>query len=77
MLALWIEDRAMKHRVEVNTAGDPPDSWAGNAIRHDTAEEAEAAAKDLFFRWTAVKWWRVIDEDDTVHYTNKLEGDAW
>lgn len=60
-----------EYRVEVNTAGDPPDSWAGNAILHDTDEEALAAARDLFMRWTAVKWWRVVDEDGKVYHTNK------
>ncbi len=60
-----------EYRVEVNTAGDPPDSWACNAIRYDTAEEGLAAARDLFFRWTAVNWWRVVDENDKIYHTNK------
>ena len=51
------------YKVFVNTHGDPADSWATNAIKYDTVEEAEAGAKDLFSRWTAVKYWRVMDAD--------------
>ena len=57
--------------VEVNTAGDKPDSWASNALTFDTAEEAEHYAKDLFMRWTAVRYWRVIDQNKVVHSTNQ------
>jgi hypothetical protein len=58
-----------KYRYEVNTYGDPVDSWAGNAVRYDTADDAEAGAKDLFGRWTAVKFWRVVDDRDAVYAT--------
>lgn len=61
----------MSYKVEVNTAGDPPDSWAGNAITHETPEKAAAAAKDLFMRWTAVVYWRVVDEAGAVIESNK------
>lgn len=61
----------MSFRVRVNTAGDPADSWAGNAIEHETAEAATEAAKDLFMRWTAVRFWRVVDENETVVATNQ------
>lgn len=54
------------YRFQVNTFGDPADSWAGNAIVYDTAEKAIAAAKDLFSRWYSVKFWRVVDDSDTV-----------
>jgi hypothetical protein len=57
------------YRYQVNTFGDPEDSWAGNAVVFDTAEKATEAAKDLFSRWTAVKFWRVLDDSDTVHNT--------
>lgn len=56
----------MKYRVEVNTYGDPADSWAGNAIKHDNKDDAAAAADNLFCRWTAVKFWRVVDDNDNV-----------
>ncbi len=58
-----------EYRVEVNTHGDPEDSWASNAIRHDNVPDAEAAARDLYARWTAVKYWRVIDDMEKVHVT--------
>ena len=63
----------MSYRVEVNTAGEPPDSWAGNDITHETPEKATAAAKDLFMRWTAVNYWRVVDAAGTVVDSNKEE----
>jgi hypothetical protein len=57
-------------KVEVNTAGDPPGSFAGNRVEHDTQEAAVAAARDLFMRWTAVRYWRVmeLDEDQEPPY---------
>ena len=56
----------MKYRVQVNTYGDPEDSWAGNAITHASRAQAKIAAEDLASRWTAVKHWRVIDQNDKV-----------
>ena len=63
----------MEYRIQVNTAGDPPDSWAGNAVRFSDPDEAKGYAKDLFMRWTAVVYWRVVDENDVVQSTNKEE----
>ena len=56
----------MKYRVEVNTYGDPEGSFVGNAITHASRAQAKIAAEDLFGRWTAVKFWRVVDQDDKV-----------
>lgn len=56
------------YKVFVNTAGDPADSWATNAMKYDTVEAAEEAAKDLFMRWTAVRFWRVMDADKQTVY---------
>ncbi len=56
----------MKYRVQVNTYGDPEDSWAGNAITHASRAQAKNAAENLASRWTAVKFWRVIDQNDKV-----------
>lgn len=56
----------MKYRVEVNTHGDLPGQWSGNAITHASRAQAKIAAEDLFGRWTAVKFWRVVDQDDKV-----------
>lgn len=50
----------MKYHVQVKVGGDP---WTGNAVDHDSLEIAEAAARDLFARWTIVQRWRVIDDD--------------
>lgn len=58
------------YKIQVHTYGDPAGSWSGNAVEHDTQELAEDAAKDLFMRWTAVKWWRVIDENGHTVNTN-------
>jgi len=56
------------YKVYVNTHGDPEDSWATNAMKYDTVEIAVEAAKDLFSRWTAVKYWRVMDVTQTTVY---------
>ena len=54
-------------KVFVNTAGDPPDSWATNAMEYGSVEEATEAANDLFMRWTAVNKWRVMDDERNVY----------
>ena len=56
----------MRYRLQVNTYGDPDGVFTGNAVTFSTADKAIEAAKDLFFRWTAVKFWRVVDETDAV-----------
>lgn len=62
----------MKYRIQVNVAGDKDDdTWTGNSVTYPTPEEARDAAFDLFMRWTSVKYWRVVDEDDKVYHTNK------
>jgi len=62
------EDNNVIYKVFVNTHGDPEDSWATNAMEYGTVEEAEAAAQNLFDRWTAVKYWRVMDADKQTVY---------
>jgi len=56
----------VKFRVEVNTVGDPDDSWSGNAITHASRAQAKWAAENLFDRWTAVEKWRVVDQNGKV-----------
>lgn len=56
----------MRFKYQVNTYGDREGVFTGNAVDFDTADKAIAAAKDLFQRWTAVKFWRVVDEQETV-----------
>ena len=65
----------MEYRVEVNTTGDPVDSWSHNAILFSNPVEAVESAFDLFMRWTAVKYWRVTDTDGKCYASNK-EGEA-
>jgi len=65
---IQIEAPVDVYKVFVNTAGDPEDSWNTNAMKYDTVEAAEEAAKDLFMRWTAVNKWRVMDADKQTVY---------
>lgn len=48
----------MKYAVEV--IADSSEQWCGNALIFPTLEAAEAYAKDLYSRWTAVRSWRVV-----------------
>ena len=48
-------------RVEV--IADNSGTWAGNMLTFETADKAKDYARDLFFRWTAVRKWRVVDLD--------------
>lgn len=45
-------------RVQVQA--DSSGEWCGNGLKFDTYAEAEAYAKDLSSRWTAVREWRVV-----------------
>lgn len=42
--------------------------WTRNAIRFATPSEAEAYGADLASRWTAVREWRVAEDDRPVNY---------
>ncbi len=48
----------MPYKVEVQA--DNSRTWASNALAFKTREEAEAYARDLHARWTAVREWRVV-----------------
>lgn len=62
----------MEYRIEVNVSSDKDtDTWSGNAIRFSDPGDAKDNAKDLFMRWTSVRFWRVIDESDKVIHSNK------
>jgi hypothetical protein len=50
---------------------DSSGTWAGNALRFATAEEAEWYAADLARRWTLVRETRVVPSDDAVTYEIK------
>lgn len=52
-----------KFKVWVTTTGDNG-SWSTNSIEHDTVEQAEQAARDLFSRWMAVERWAVLETDE-------------
>ena len=60
----------MKYHVEVHTVSCGPDEWTGNNVRHENAKAAEEAARDLYSRWTAVNYWRVIDDNGLVIASN-------
>ena len=51
----------MKYKVEV--IADNSGKWVGNGLTFDTVVEAETYACDLAWRWTAVRKWRVVDEN--------------
>lgn len=67
----------MSFKPEVSTDGGK--SFASNALRFATKEEAEASAKDIMSRWLLVTDWRVAESDDPVKHKiveNRLEGVA-
>lgn len=49
-------------KVEVQVGGDR--AWSSNAQRFATREQAEAAGKDLFARWVAMRAYRVVPSPD-------------
>lgn len=46
---------------------DNSGQWAGNGLRFATRETAEAYARDLMWRWTSVRQWRVVESDEPVN----------
>jgi len=54
----------MSWKPEIQVAGDP--KWYDNAVRFKAKYEAEQYAKDLFYRWTTAKEWRVSQSEDPV-----------
>ena len=46
------------YRVEV--IADNSGKWVGNYRFFETVEEAEVYARDLAWRWTLVRQWRVV-----------------
>jgi len=54
---------SFKAEVQADSSG----TWASNALRFATTEEAEAYAEDLASRWTLVRETRVVASDDPVN----------
>jgi|TARA_Y100000310_G_scaffold80589_2_gene77269 hypothetical protein len=55
--------QAFPPRFKIEVQADASGTWAGNALRFDTRAEAEDWARNLASRWTAVREWRVVEED--------------
>jgi len=53
----------MQKQYKIEVIADSSGQWAGNAVRYDTHEEAEAAARSLARRWVLVTDWRVVEID--------------
>lgn len=53
---------------------DSTGTWAGNALRFATREEAERYVADLSMRWLAVRETRVVESDDPVNYQISPDG---
>ena len=49
-------------------------SWAGNAQRFATREEAEGSARQRFAHWTAPTDWRAVPTSDPVNYRHTEDG---
>jgi hypothetical protein len=45
---------------------DNSGKWCGNGLRFATHKEAEDYARDLSYRWTLVREWRVVESEDAV-----------
>ncbi len=48
-----------RYRVEV--IADSTGKWIGNGLEFDTAAAAEDYGRDLQWRWTAVREYRVVE----------------
>ena len=48
---------------------DNEKTWARNALRFATEDEAFRNARDLMYRWTLVREYRAAPSSDPVNYT--------
>jgi hypothetical protein len=55
----------MSYKAEV--VADSSGNWVGNGLAFASRDEAEAYARDLAFRWSAVRKWRAIESDLSVN----------
>ena len=58
----------VSYKYEVMTIYRGEESWAGNAVRMATKEEADAAGHELLTRWYVPESYRVVPSDDPVNY---------
>lgn len=50
------------YKVEV--IADNSGVWVSNGLRFKTMEDATAAGQDLFARWTLVREYRVVEDEE-------------
>ena len=55
----------MSFKTEIDTGET---RWSSNAVRLRTRKEADAAGRELSWRWMAVRAWRVAPSKDPVNY---------
>jgi len=55
-----IKGRDPEGKYKVEVIADSSDVFVGNGVRFDTKENAEEYARDLMWRWTLVREWRVM-----------------
>lgn len=56
----------MSYAAEV--IADDSGTWAGNALRFATEDEAKLYVADLASRWTLVRETRVVESNDPISY---------
>jgi hypothetical protein len=56
---------------KMEVIADSSGTWAGNALRFATHDEARRYASDLSGRWMAVRETRVVESADPVNYEIK------
>jgi hypothetical protein len=64
------ETTNVENPYKVQVIADNSGKWCGNGCTFPTIDAAKEYGRDLFWRWTAVRNWRVVSIDETtVHYT--------
>lgn len=58
-------DETVSYIAEV--IADGTGNFVGNQLRFATRTQAEEYARDLMFRWTSVREWRVVETSDPVN----------
>jgi len=62
--AAYSTDAGRPYRVDVQA--DSTGTWVGNGVTFATVTEAAAYARDLYYRWTSVREWRVVDANGNI-----------
>ena len=68
----YVREMTMSWKAEV--IADSSGKWVGDTVRFATHQEAWSYLQDLTYRWTAVRYERVVESNDPVNHRWTQDG---